>query len=284
MSVTAVVSAANHRRIRRAHSWLEGRAPAEEVLLVGATLDAANELARKVALEKGAAFGWHRLTMPQLAAAVAAPLLATRGLVLLSRLGTDAIVARVAHRLRAEGGLGRYRAVADTPGFPRAIAGVIAELRLARLPPGAFDSLAPDLVRLISAYEAELAQARLTDWPGLLGLATEAASGPNRHRLIDLPMLLLDVPITSEAELAFVGALAATAPEMLATIAAADLATLGRIRDRLGLAVEDLDQGTAAENPVGANGTSSLVRLQPHPWQEKLSQGSPAAIAAPTVG
>jgi hypothetical protein len=37
------------------------------VLIVGATPDAANELARKVAKEKGAAFGWHRLTLPQLA-------------------------------------------------------------------------------------------------------------------------------------------------------------------------------------------------------------------------
>jgi NAD(P)-dependent dehydrogenase (short-subunit alcohol dehydrogenase family) len=80
MSANAIISAVNHRRIRRARAWLEGRAAAEEVLIVGATLDAANELARGVAKEKGAAFGWHRLTLSPLAAAIAAPVLATRGL------------------------------------------------------------------------------------------------------------------------------------------------------------------------------------------------------------
>jgi hypothetical protein len=134
MSATAVISAVNQRRIQRALAWLEGRVPAEEVLIVGATLDAANELARRVAKERGAAFGWHRLTLSQLAAAIAAPALAARGLIPLNRVGTEAIVARLVHRLRAEGGLGRYDAVSATSGFPRAVAGVIAELRVARVP------------------------------------------------------------------------------------------------------------------------------------------------------
>jgi len=66
MRPNANVSAANDRRIRRAQTWLEGRAAREEALIVGATLDAANELARKAAKKKGAAFGWYRLTLPQL--------------------------------------------------------------------------------------------------------------------------------------------------------------------------------------------------------------------------
>jgi hypothetical protein len=145
MSAIAVISTVNHRRIGRARAWLESRVQAEEVLVLGATLDAANELARKVANEKGAAFGWHRLTLPQLAAAVAAPALATHGLVPLSRLGTEAVVARLVHRLRAEGGLSHYQAVPSTPGFPKAIADVIAELRMARLPPDAVDGVAPEV-------------------------------------------------------------------------------------------------------------------------------------------
>jgi hypothetical protein len=43
-----------HRRIHGAQRWLESGAAAEEVLIVGATLDAATELARKVAKKKGA--------------------------------------------------------------------------------------------------------------------------------------------------------------------------------------------------------------------------------------
>ena len=137
-------------------------------MIIGASLDAANELARKVAEEKGAAFGWHRVTLPQLAAALAAPLLAERKLVPISRLGAEAIVARVVHRLKAEAGLGRYQPVGETPGFARAIAAVIAELRLASLTSGAIGKVAPDLMRLMEAYEASLAEADLTDWPGVL--------------------------------------------------------------------------------------------------------------------
>jgi ATP-dependent helicase/nuclease subunit B len=142
MNATAVISTVNHRRIRRARAWLESAVSAEEVLIVGATLDAANELARRVAKEKGAAFGWHRLTLSQLAAVIAAPALAARGLIPLSRVGTEAIVARLVHRLRAEGRLGRYDAVSATPGFPRAVAGVIAELRVARVPSDVVGSVA----------------------------------------------------------------------------------------------------------------------------------------------
>ena len=95
-------------------------AAGEEVLIVGATPDAANELARSVATTKGAAFGWHRLTLSRLAFAVAAPVLAARGLAPLSRIGTDAMAARLAHRMNAEGRLSHYQSVAATPGFPRA--------------------------------------------------------------------------------------------------------------------------------------------------------------------
>jgi ATP-dependent helicase/nuclease subunit B len=133
VSAIAVTSAANHRRIGRARTWLESRLVDEEVLIIGASLDAANELARKVAEEKGVAFGWHRVTLPQLAAALAAPLLAERKLVPISHLNAEATVARVVHRLKAEAGLGRYQPVGETPGFARAIAAVIAELRLASL-------------------------------------------------------------------------------------------------------------------------------------------------------
>jgi hypothetical protein len=135
----------------------------------------------QVAKERGAAFGWHRLTLSQLAAAIAAPALAARGLIPLSRVGTEAIVAGLVHRLRAEGGLGRYDDVSATPGFPRAVAGVIAELRVARVPSDAVGSVAPDLVPLIGTYEAELAEAGLADWSDVLVLATEAA-GPRWPR------------------------------------------------------------------------------------------------------
>ena len=168
--------------------WLEARAPAEEILLVGATLDAANDLARSVVQEKRAAFGWHRLTLSSLAAAIAQPALATRGPAPLSRIATDAIVARLVHRLSEESGLGRYDAIAATPGFPRAVAGALEELRLARLPPDTVGAVAPDLVPLIGALENELNGEGLTDWSGVLALATESMADTGVPRGLVCPL------------------------------------------------------------------------------------------------
>jgi ATP-dependent helicase/nuclease subunit B len=190
MKSRAVVSVSSMRRIARARTWLTSRPQAEEVLIVGSTLDAANELARQVAQNKGAAFGWHRLSLPGLAATIAAPVLAAKGLVALTRIGTEAIAARLIHRLRTERGLGRYQTVSETPGFPRAIAAVIAELRLARVRSDAVEGVAPDLVAIIREYERELAGGGFIDWPGTLELASNAISAVDRSRLAGLPTLI----------------------------------------------------------------------------------------------
>jgi ATP-dependent helicase/nuclease subunit B len=291
MNTRAVISAATWRRIEPARRWLAARDVAEEVLIVGSSLDAANELARDLVEKRGAAFGWHRLTLPQLAAAVAAPALAVRGLVPLSRAGTEAIVARLVHRLAASGRLSRYDAIAGTPGFPRAVAGVIGELRLGRLPADCVAAVAPDLALLMGAYEAELAEARLTDWPGVLALAAEAAGdgGARRHRFVGLPLLLLDVPLGSEAELAFVEAIAAAAPDLLATVPATDEPTLRRLRDGLGVAVSDLD-ATPSGGSGGGGGLGALANLQRNLFNERAGvsgaggDGGVGVFSAPGEG
>jgi ATP-dependent helicase/nuclease subunit B len=272
MRTGAITSSVSHRRIRRARAWLEARAAAEEVLIVGATLDAANELARGVAKQKAAAFGWHRLTLSQLAAAIAAPVLATRQLTPLSPIGTEAIVTRIVYRLNEQGRLGRYHTLAAAPGFPRAAAGVIRELRLARLLPDSLGGTVPDLLPLIATYETELNEAGLTDWPGVLALAVEAASvaAASQHRLVGLPMLLLDVPIASEAELAFISALAAPASELLVTVPAADQSTLSRLRDQLRIEIENLDERPSGdEGDLSASYPSALRNLQRRLFSER---------------
>ncbi len=263
-------SCVSHRRIRYARAWLEARAAAEEVLIVGATLDAANELARGVAKEKAAAFGWHRLTLSQLAHAIATPALATRQLTPLSPIGTEAIVTRIVYRLNEQGRLGRYHTLAAAPGFPRAAAGVIRELRLAGLPPDSLAHTVPDLLPLATTYETELEEAGLTDWPGILALATEAASvtGTGQHHLVGLPMLLLDVPIANQAQLAFIGALAAPACELLVTIPAADQSTLSRLRDQLRIHIDDLDERPSGDD-VSASRPSALRNLQHRLFSER---------------
>jgi hypothetical protein len=258
MAITVVTSAAGRYRLERARAWLETRSPAEEVLILGASLAAANELARSVAGMKGGAFGWHRLTLPQLAAGMALSSLTGRGLASITQIGTEATVARLLHRLRAEGRLGRFAAIAETPGFPRAVAGVIAELRLARLSPDAVAAAAPDVAPLLAAYEAELAEMMLTDWAGVLALATD---GARAHRLATLPLLMVDVPIANDAELAVLRALADEAPEILATVPTADTPTLKRILVDLEWPIEDQDQAsTTGESRAGETTLENLQR------------------------
>jgi ATP-dependent helicase/nuclease subunit B len=268
MAAALVLSSVNHRRILRARAWLGARKPAEEVLIVGSTLDSANELARGVVAETSASFGWHRVTLSQLAAVIARPALAERGLAPLSPISTHAITARLVHRLRERGELGRYSPVAGTPGFPLAIARVLTELRLAGLSRDEIIGVVPELAPLIAGYESELSDGALTDWPGILGLAAEAVSKTKSDRLIGLPTLLLDVSVANEAELRFIGAVAGKAPELLATGAAGDDSGLGRLRQALNPEIEDLDQTRAA--------TGSLASLQRHLFSEQ-GVGGPLA-------
>jgi threonine dehydratase len=53
MSRIVVISSVGQHRIRRVEAWLESRAAGKEVRIVGATLDAANELARRAAKKTG---------------------------------------------------------------------------------------------------------------------------------------------------------------------------------------------------------------------------------------
>jgi hypothetical protein len=80
MAITVVASLVSRLRLDRARAWLEARGPDEEVLILGASLAAANEIARSAARKKGGAFGWHRLTLAQLAGALALPEATRRGL------------------------------------------------------------------------------------------------------------------------------------------------------------------------------------------------------------
>jgi hypothetical protein len=247
-------------RTVRGRSWLEARAPAEEVLIVGATLDAANELVRVVARTKSAAFGYHRMTLGQLAASLARPAMAARHAVPLGRMGVEAVANLTVHKLAERGALGRYASLANGPGFARAIANVVTELRLEQITPDALADVAPDLRPLLQAYEEELADHGFIDWSGVLHLAAAAAANQScRHRLVGLPTLLLDVPVTTASDLALVRALCSRTPEMLVTAPANDAIMLARLRTGLETEIVDLDS-----HPVRIDKGGSLARLQHH--------------------
>lgn len=268
MHLAVVASVDNRSRIERARAWLEARGVAEEVLVLSATSNSAGELLRELAKSRGAAFGWHRMTMPQLAALVARPILIERGLTSITAIGTEATVARIIHRLRTSGAARRFAPILDAPGLPRAIAGVLIELRLAGVSPTKLGDTTADLAALLADYEAELEELALTDWPGVLAAAAEAM---RTHRLAHLPILMLDVPVTSAAEFAFLRALDAQSPEIFATVPSADEATLAWMRE-LRPSIEHL--GGCPDAPSGA----ALENLQRHLFKES----GPVALTGPS--
>jgi CRISPR/Cas system-associated exonuclease Cas4 (RecB family) len=222
--IHALCSAHAALRLARARAWLrhKGGAGADELLVV-ASPDAARDLLREAAVERGAAFGWHRASLARIAASLAAPALCERALVPVGALAAEAVATRVVHELGPGNGLGRYARVGDGPGLPRALARTLDELRLAGIDPPALDRVAPELVDLLRAYEEALARAGLADRARVLALAVDAArDAASTHSLLGLPTLLLDVAIEHAAERDLVAALLARAPAGLVCVPAGD--------------------------------------------------------------
>jgi ATP-dependent helicase/nuclease subunit B len=232
-----VQSAGAGERLTIARRWLDEQAPGAPVLVLAPSAIAAAELARAASAE--AIFGRRRDTPLRFATELALAGLAERGLVPAGGLVLEALAARVVHLLAERGELGRFAAVADQPGLPRALARTLGELRaLAALPP-----VAPELARVVAAFEAELTRAGLADRAVVLELATARCRDPRAHEagLLGAPLLLLDVPIAGERDALFLGALAARSSDVLASAAAGDALGSARLAELLGVAAESLD-------------------------------------------
>ncbi len=120
-SLYIIQSPTNAARLRAAEEWLQARAT-RSVLVVSASRGAADDLARRVAIARGATAGLHRFSLAQLAARLAAPVLAARGIAPATVIGSEAVAARATFDARQDGELDYFGDVAGTPGFPRALA------------------------------------------------------------------------------------------------------------------------------------------------------------------
>src|SRR5258708_13607653 len=92
--------------------------------------------------------GLHRFSLPQLAARLAAPILAAEERAPATYLGSEAVAARATFDALKDGGLSYFGPVARTPGFPRPLAPTVQELRLAAVHPAPLARLpfrGPDL-------------------------------------------------------------------------------------------------------------------------------------------
>ena len=181
------------------------------------------------------------MTLGRLASTLARPALIAHRTVPLGALGIQAVANRAIHRLSELGALGRYAKLTNGPGFARAIANVISELRLEQTEPDALARVVPELCPFLEAYGQEIADHGFTDWPGVLQLAANAAADHGfRHQLLGLPTLLLDVAVTTASDFAIVRALCSRAPETLVTVPANDTNTFARLRSGLKVEIVDL--------------------------------------------
>jgi len=232
------VSASAADRLARARDAVRACPPGARVLIVGATRGAADDLAREVAAGASATFGIDRLSLTQLAARTAMLALAADGATPSTSLGAEAIATRAVFDATQSGSLRYFAPVAGTPGFPRALARTLQELRMAGLGDGRLARLplaGPDLDNLLERFETGFSSASTTDRALLLRTAAALLS---TRRGTDL-LVLLDIPLDHAAERDLVDAAVRASRDALATTPHGDRDTLARFHS-MGASVEEL--------------------------------------------
>ncbi len=256
-----IISERAAARIAAARAWLESQPSAREVLVIASVKEAGDDLVRAFAVSRGAMLGVHRLTLNRLVGLLAAEQLADADLAPADGLAAEAVAARAVFRLAPSGALRHFEPVLNRPGFSRALARTLIELRWndiavddLRALGGAGEALAATLAQ----FDAELADAKLIDRAGMLKVATRAVLASQPPRFVGLPVLLLDPSVDSALDRDFIAALAARSPSILATIPAGDSPVQMLLEDALGV------RATALSPPVNENIAPSLERLQAH--------------------
>ena len=166
--VRCVLSPSAASRLEAAHAFALAHPPSQPLTIVAATRGAADDFARAMARARPATIGLSRFSLTQLAARIAAPKLGGLGIAPASALALEAVAARSAFETARRGELAFLTPVAGTPGFPRALARSLGDLRLAGLSranlAAAGDSAGlRDLARLVTEAERELDDAQVAD-------------------------------------------------------------------------------------------------------------------------
>src|SRR5258708_7771670 len=137
--IRLIESSSAQLRLHEARAFVQTHAARGDVWLVGASRGAVDDLARRIASEWGAAMGLHRFSLPQLAARLAAPILAAEERAPATYLGSEAVAARATFDALKDGGLSYFGPRARTAGVPRAPAPTRPERRLAAAHPAALE-------------------------------------------------------------------------------------------------------------------------------------------------
>src|ERR1700735_5055913 len=256
-----IISERASDRVAAARVWLEAQPAASEVLVIASVKEAADDLVRAFAVSRGAMLGVHRLTLNRLVGLLAAEELADAGLAPANGLAPEAVAARAVFRLAPSGALAHFEPVLDRPGFSRALARTLIELRWNNIGAGALRALGAAgeaIAATLAQFDAELAEAKLIDRAGMLQVATRAVLASEPPRFVGIPILFLDPSVDSALDRDFIAALAARAPSVLATLPAGDSQVQTILEDALGVRAN-------AQSPTVDEATApSLERLQTH--------------------
>ena len=243
MPQTRILAAhSNAQLLQKGAEFIGGLGNRGEFVVLAPSRGAGDDFLRNLA-GSGLA-GGHALTLTQLAASLASPKMSERGLVPVSWLGQEALAARAVHHARKQEAMHYFEPVADTPGFVRALAATLSELRLDGVNHTALrDAGAPgkDLSALLTHYSNELELQSLADHATVLEFAGEAAMVP--HRYLGIPLLLLDLPVRHQLEQRLLAAVAKTSTLILAVSLGSDEESLSAIESCLGASRELLQIG-----------------------------------------
>jgi ATP-dependent helicase/nuclease subunit B len=302
------VSPSANARIAAARDLLMQLRPGAEALIVGASRSAADEFAFEVARERGGLFGVIRMGYAELATRIALPALAKKGLSPSAGLGAEAIAARAAFDASASSRLTYFAPVGHLPGFPRALARTVGELRLGGVTAEDLTSIegaGPDLAELLTRVADESRKAGTTDRAELLTTAADVlARDAGTYR--GAAVVLLDVAIATEADKRFIEALAKVSDAVLATVPQGDERTVESLR-ALDVVEDGFVEGRTLVLPFGgAEGhpsagaalgtppeappsTDALTRLQQHLFSRETVpagelDGSVTMFSAPGEG
>src|SRR6266545_4433117 len=196
-------------RLEAAAAFLKQVSADQPVMIVAATRGAADDFARAVAVERGATIGLARVSLTQLAA-------------------------------RRDASLRYFTPVAGLPGFPRALASTLQELRLAGIGSDALRAPMPvraDLADLLTRFDDSFADVAAADRADLLHTAARLM----RERPVRGAVLLLDVAVNDPAEAALIAALTSGADAVLATVPRGDRQSAARLTEMAG-ALERSDE------------------------------------------
>ncbi len=250
-----ITSTSAAARLDQARHFLQSHPSPAEVVIIGASRGAADDLARRLAVDHGATFGITRVSLTELAARSAAVQLAGARRMPGTQAGAEAAAARAVFDAAAAGEMEYFEPVARMPGFPKALARTVHELRLAGVAAADLEDrnrAVRDVGRLLARIEGQLRQTSITDRAELFRLAARAC-GDGHVRWAALPLVLLDVTLDSSAERAFVGALVRRSPAVLATVPDGDESALEALRSLSPTAVVDIAQDPAAPHTDLAN-------------------------------